>query len=238
MLLLLLIMSQSNDMSIKHREENVKLSKTFRNIRDLYLLAKKSVCDIGCGFGEYLRFFGSGSIGVTTTQEEVEYGKSNDLKIIFGNAEKIGEVFANGEKFDAIWANNLFEHLLSPHAFLMNLKRISKEQAVIILGVPVVPKVVSLISLPWFRGTLASNHINFFTKTTLRLTVDRGGWEVVTIRPFIFKNSFLDFIICPFAPHLYVVAKNNLSFIYPTKKLKEWISDSYYDHLLNITKQK
>jgi SAM-dependent methyltransferase len=224
-------------MSIKNREENVKLSRTFRNIRDLYGLSNKSVCDIGCGFGEYLRLFGKGSVGVTTTTEEVDYGKKNNLKIVFGNAEKISSVFVNGEKFQAIWANNLFEHLLSPHGFLMNLKKISDEQTIAIIGVPVLPKIVSLIHLAKFHGSLASNHVSFFTKDTLRLTVERGGLDVIAVRPFIFKNKYLDLLVRPFAPHLYVVAKNNSDFAYSTKKLKEWVSDDHYSSLLDITKQ-
>ncbi len=225
-------------MSIKFREENVAVSRTFKNIRDLYGLSNKAVCDIGCGFGEYLRMFGKGSIGVTTTQEEIEYGSKNNLNIIFGNAEKIESLFPSTQKFEGIWANNLFEHLLSPHAFLIKLKKISSENTIAIIGVPVVPKIVSLISLPWFRGTLASNHVSFFTNITLKLTVERAGWNVIAVRPFIFKNKFLDYIVRPFAPHLYVVAKNNSDFVYPPKKLKEWVTDEYYTEILSITKQK
>lgn len=224
-------------MSIKNREERVKLSRTFRNILDLYNLSNRSVCDIGCGFGEYLRFFGEGSVGVTTTSDEVEYGKNNNLRIVFGNAERIDIVFSQGEKFKAVWANNLFEHLLSPHAFLMNLKKISNDKTFVILGVPVIPKIESLLRLSWFRGSLATNHVSFFTNKTLGLTVMRSGWSIETVRPFIFKNKFLDILVRPFAPHLYVVANNNQNFVYPSKKLKEWIGDKYYESLLEITNQ-
>jgi SAM-dependent methyltransferase len=224
-------------MSIQFREDNVKLSRTFKNIRDLYSLSNKSVLDIGCGFGEYLRLFGKGSVGITTTQDEIEYGKKNNLNIRFGNAEKIETIDLNNKKFDAIWANNLFEHLLSPHAFIIKLKKISNNNAVAVIGVPVIPKIVSLINLSWFRGTLASNHINFFTRNTLQLTVERAGWNVSTVRPFIFKNRILDLIVRPFAPHLYVIAKNNPNFEYPPKKIKEWISDEYYSELLSLGKK-
>jgi hypothetical protein len=225
-------------MPIKFREKNVQSSRTFKNLRDLYGLSNKAVCDIGCSFGEYLRFFGKGSIGITTTKEEIEYGKNNDLKIIFGNAEKIESIFTDTQKFEVIWANNIFEHLLSPHAFLIKLKKISERNSMIILGVPVVPKIVSLAFFPWFRGALASNHVNFFTLRTLRLTVERAGWNVREARPFIFKNKFLDSLLHPFAPHVYVVAENNLEFKYPPKKVKEWISDEHYTDLLSITNQK
>jgi SAM-dependent methyltransferase len=211
-------------------------STTFRNICDLFSLRKKAVLDIGCGHGHYLRHFGEGSFGVTTAQEEVEFGKKNSLNIVFGNAEYL-EDSVSGKQFDAFWANNLFEHLLSPHAFLMKLKRIAHKDSVLVLGVPVVPKIVWFIQLRWFRGVLASNHINFFTGDTLKLTVERAGFKVLFVRPFLFKNAFFDNLAKPFAPHLYVVAQNDTHFVYPPKKVGEWKDDVRYKELLSITGQ-
>lgn len=223
-------------MSIKDREINVNASRTFANICSIYDLSRKAVCDVGCGFGEYLRSFGKGSIGITTTLDEIDYSRKNSLPVVFGNAERIDEIKFE-KQFDVIWANNIFEHLLSPHSFMMKLKKISQQNTVAIIGVPVIPKIVSLMGLRWFRGSLASNHINFFTHLSLRLTLERAGWNIVTVRPFIFKYKFLDLIIRPFAPHLYVVAENNSLFRYPPKKVGEWISDDYYAELLSITRQ-
>ncbi len=218
------------------RFETVSKSRTFANICNIFALRDKSVLDVGCGYGQYLKHFGSGSMGITTANEEVEFGNQNNLKIVFGNAEHLDVSMGGG--FRAIWANNIFEHLLSPHAFLMNLKKFSSNDALIIIGVPVVPKIISLINIKWWRGVLASNHINFFTHITLCLTVKMAGWDVVYTRPFIFKNRFLDLLMRPFAPHMYVVAKNNPDYKYPAKKIHEWIEDEHYDELLKITKQK
>lgn len=224
-------------MIIQDRFEKVAISKTFKNIMETFNLREKKVLDLGCGYGEYLKLFGKGSVGITTTDEEVSFGKLNNLDIRFGNVEKI-EALNLETNFDTIWANNLFEHLLSPHAFLIKFKTISHADSRIIIGVPVVPKIVSLINLKFFRGVLASNHINFFTHSTLKLTIERAGWNVQEVRPFFLKNNFLDNILRPFAPHIYVIAKNNISFKYPPKKLKEWITDDMYEPLLKITQQK
>lgn len=225
-----------NYMSIEERIIRVGLSKTFKNICELYGLSEKAILDIGCGYGEYLRHFGANSVGITTTDDEVEYGKDNGLAIFFANAECLDRIKFD-DKFGGIWANNLFEHLLSPHSFLMKLKSFSRNEAVLILGVPVVPKFVSMIRFKWFRGSLASNHINFFTHKTLGLTVERAGWKVREIRSFVFKNKFLDTLIQPFSSHFYVVAMNDSNFLYPPKKIKEWISDDYYHDLLSVTNQ-
>ena len=58
------------------------------------------------------------------------------------------------------------------------------------------------------------------------------------MRPFIFKNRVLDRLVRPIAPHVYVVARNDVHFKYPQKKVKEWIADEHYSELLRETKQK
>lgn len=219
-----------------HRFESVDKSQTFSHICDAFDLRNRSVVDIGCGHGHYLKHFGKGSVGITTAESEVQYGKDNNLNIIFGNAEYLDE-YVGDKKFSAFWANNLFEHLLSPHAFLMKLKNSAKSPATLILGVPVIPKIVSLVHIKQWRGMLASNHINFFTADSLRLTVERAGWTVIAVRPFVFAHPILDRWVRPFAPHLYVVAQNNENFVYPPKKIEEWKDDQRYKNLLTITGQ-
>jgi SAM-dependent methyltransferase len=219
------------------RFKPVQRSKTFNRILDILGLRTKKVFDMGCGYGEYLVHFGEGSMGITTTVAEVEYGKQRDIDIIQGNVELIDQLGAlKDQHFEAMWANNLFEHLLSPHAYLIKLKLISTDDALLVLGVPVVPRIASLMKLGKFRGALAGAHINFFTRETLSLTVARAGWHVRSVRPFVFSNYTLDMLASFFAPHLYVVAENDSSFTYPTKKLKEWKDDEHYKQMLEITR--
>ena len=194
--------------------------------------------DLGCGYGEYLVMFGKDSLGVTTTLEEVEYGKQNSIRTVRGNVEELDKVTElQTERFEGIWSNNLFEHLLAPHRFLNSLKRYANDDALLVLGVPVVPAIPSLMNIRKFRGALAVSHINFFTRKTLQLTVERSGWEVLRIRPFIFSARWLDALAGLVAPHMYVVARNEASFKYTDKKLKEWKDESYYKYVLETTHQ-
>ncbi len=225
-----------NHETLEKRFVAVSRSATFRRIVDRFELSHKRVLDLGCGYGEYLTHFEKGSLGITTSQEEVRAGKERSLDIRFGNAEFLEEI-SLPDVTEAVWANNLFEHLLSPHAFLMKLKKNVAPGGLLILGVPVVPRVSALVLLSRFRGSLASNHINFFTKETLALTVKRAGWEVSEVRPYWFSPAWLDCAFSWVAPHLYVVAKNNPGFKYPDKKYNEWIADSHYKDLFEITDQ-
>ncbi len=219
---------------IAQREKNVRASTTLQRIVARFRLSDKKVLDIGCGFGEYLQCFGEGSVGITTTPEEVAYGVHIGRDIRLGNAEALDEVLKPKESFDVFWANNLLEHLLSPHAFLVRLKQFARPDSLLILGTPVVPMVPALTKIKKFRGALATPHINFFMLPTYRLTVQYAGWHIEEISPFFFSSSLLNRWGAPFAPHLYLVARNNPHYRYPPKKVKEWEHDARYRPLLSL----
>lgn len=212
-----------DDLTIKieKRFENVSKSKTFCHIRDLFDLKNKTVLDLGCSYGEFLTHFGPDSVGVTITKEEAEYGNGRRLDVRYGNIES-DSIILEGI-FDVIFANNIFEHLFSPHKFLCKIKKYLKKDGVLILGVPCVPKILSFLRINKFRGSLASAHINFFTKETLVLTVEKAGWNVKLIRGFHFSNEFIDSLFNPIYPHFYIVASNNPSFDYSKKRMKELV---------------
>ena len=180
---------------------------------------KKRVLDIGCSFGEFVARFGKGSTGITISEDEAAYGKEKGLDIRYGNIEAAD--FTLNEKYDAIFANNLFEHLYSPHNFLCRIKQYLKPNGILILGVPCLPKIVSLLRLNKFRGSLAVAHINFFTRDTLIKTVERAGWKPLTTRGFHFVSKFVDHLLDPIYPNFYVVATPDPDFKYAEKRMKE-----------------
>lgn len=209
------------DEVVRKRFDNVSKSRTFGNILDLNTLRSKSVLDIGCSFGEFLVHFGRGSVGITIDPPEAEYGVARGLDIRVGNAEEDELPVSVGEKFDVVFANNILEHLYSPHAFLVKIKKFLKEDGFIVIGVPCVPKIVSLWKFRKFRGSLANSHINFFTRMTLEKTVEKAGWRIITTRSFHTKNSTLDYVLNLISPHFYVVAKVNKAFEYGAKRQRE-----------------
>ncbi len=216
----------------------VEKSKTFERIVNNFELNTKKVLDLGCGFGEHLSFFGKGSVGITTKNEEIGVGLKRGLVIKKGNVEFLEEIIETNNYFDIIWANNILEHLLSPHSFLMKLKKVSSERTILILGVPVIPILSFLAKFNRFRGSLADAHTGFYNKETLILTIEAAGWSIKEIRPFYFDNYFLDKIIAFISPFFYVIAEDKRDFVYSTKKCNEWISDDHYDYLFKITGQK
>jgi SAM-dependent methyltransferase len=224
--------AQVNEERLAKRFEAVRHSKTFSNIVRTCKLDQKSVLDIGCSYGEFLAHFGKQSVGISIERTEVEYGKSKGLDIRYGNIES--DDFVLNEKFDVIFANNIFEHLYSPHHFLNKIKKYLKPNGVLILGVPCVPKFVSLLRLRKFRGSLAVQHINFFTRDTLQLSVERAGWNIVDVRGFHLFINLLDHLLDFIYPHFYVVAEVDPNFEYSEKRMKELLG--YKDVIAPISK--
>lgn len=195
---------ESERFNVDRRYARVAASHTFRNICVHFGLQKKKVLDIGCSFGEHLRHFGPGSVGIALTDREVAEARTRGFTVMRGDIED--PAFALRETFDVIWANNLFEHLLSPHRFLLRTREMLTKGGILILGVPLIPRVHWLLRFSKFRGAFAVSHINFFTVHTLQKTVEEGGWRIREARSFHFKNSFFDRLLQPITPHLYVVA--------------------------------
>lgn len=212
-------MQMETDPRIEKRFTGVAASTTFQNIIAAHDLANKSVLDIGCSYGEFLACFGKGSVGVSISPEEAAYGRARGLAIHEGNIED--PAFKLEQKFDVIFANNIFEHLLAPHTFLITIKKFLKPDGILILGVPCIPKVVSLMRIGKFRGALATGHINFFTKETLIESVLHGGWNIHAIRGYHFKTRVLDMLLNPIYPHFYITATEDHEFAYSAKRQKE-----------------
>jgi 2-polyprenyl-3-methyl-5-hydroxy-6-metoxy-1,4-benzoquinol methylase len=178
--------------------------------------------------------FGPSSVGITTRDEEVAYAALKGRDVRIGNAEYLKESLDTSERFDVLWCNNILEHLLSPHAFLVRLKEYAHKDTMLILGTPIVPTPSFLRKLPRFNGAISNVHINFFNHTTYAATVHYAGWRQEALRSFFFANTFLDWMTHYFAPHLYIVATNDTTYRYSEKKALEWLEDSHYTELLKI----
>ena len=196
----------------------VRKSRVFSNILKTYSLDRKAVLDVGCSEGHHLACFGTGSVGLTIIEEHVAAAQAHGLTVLLKNVEDSD--FSLPDTYDAIWANNIFEHLVAPHTFLINMRTPLREKGILILGVPVIPFLSFLTRFKKFRGAYAVSHVNFFTRKTLIETVRAAGWTVHEARLFYMKNKVLDYCFNLIAPHIYIVATPNQNFKYAHKRLR------------------
>ena len=162
--------------------------------------------DVGAGAGHYLKFMPEKSYGL-------DINESPEKKIYCWNFNDSPRSTDLGMA-DVLWCSNFLEHVLRPHEFLIKLKTLIKPDGILVIAVPN----TSLFNKGPFSGTLHGDHVNFFTNSTLKLTVEFAGYEIV----FAGTSSFPKFgeFLAKIGPTLMVVAKPIPNFQYPNSAHK------------------
>jgi SAM-dependent methyltransferase len=167
-----------------------------------------------------LRHFGQGSVGLELDPTAIAIGRNEGLDIRPWSFENdIPPELEN--LFDVVWASNLFEHVLAPHEFLIDLRRAIAPGGCLIIVAPVVRRP----AIGPFRGFLAADHVNFFTPATLKLTIERAGYRVETVASASFPQLPMRTaeVLGHIAPSLFVKARPIPGFDYPEKALKRLV---------------
>ncbi len=132
-------------------------------------LRTEPVLDVGCGvLTPHLRFFAPGSIGIDGADvrppEGYDFLRWNFSDDISNSLTEKGLQSA----FRFVWCQNVFEHVLNPHEFLLNLRRVLRpDDGLLFLGVPLVNGLGTTYTvsrnnpLNYFRGFLSQDHVNF-----------------------------------------------------------------------------
>jgi 2-polyprenyl-3-methyl-5-hydroxy-6-metoxy-1,4-benzoquinol methylase len=160
------------------KESNEYYSNSRSEIAELIPKNIKTILDIGCAQGNFLKLVKEKTKAITWGIElEVEVGmeaKNKIDKIIFGKIEEVINTIPDNY-FDCITFNDVLEHLLDPTEVLKLIKPKLSENGTIIASVPNVRHFWNLYELiikkDWkYResGILDSTHLRFFTKKSLK----------------------------------------------------------------------
>jgi len=162
--------------------------------------------DVGAGAGHYLKFMPENSYGL-------DFNELPEKKIYYWNFNDSPRSVDLGMA-DVLWCSNLLEHVLRPHEFLIKMKPLIKPDGILVIAVPN----TSLFNKGPFSGTLQGDHVNFFTNSTLKLTVEFAGYKII----FAGTSSFPKFgkILAKLGPTLMVIAKPSHYFQYPNSAHK------------------
>lgn len=89
-----------------------------------------NLLDFGCGLGDMLKIY-KNSIGVDVNKYNIDYCLKRDL-----NAYLLDDFLLTNKKFDSIVLDNVIEHITMPSKIIKNIKKFSKKNTILIIGVP------------------------------------------------------------------------------------------------------
>lgn len=152
--------------------------KQFSSFVNEFNLKEKKFLEAGCGSGEYLSIMkeaGTDAYGTEYSAESAEKCRRQGLKVS-GMFPSGGNKIPGG-LFDAFGLFNSFEHFPNPADFLGTIRANLTENA------------AGIIEVPDFEGsirdsvffTFIPDHLFYFTRKTLKRTIENNGFDVLRI---------------------------------------------------------
>jgi len=161
-------------------------------------LRNGNLLDIGCGVGPYLlttRDMDWQVYGVEVNETAARYARRRGLQVTQGNFEAI-EFPENC--FDVITLWHVFEHFPFPVRVLSKIKKMLKEDGLLLLGIPNFNSMDRKLFRSSWNGYEVPLHLNHFTPHTIRLALEQTGFScrriTHTIRPSDMASSIENLI--------------------------------------------
>lgn len=133
------------------------LSKVFKT--------KGKLLDVGCGEGDFIETAtaeGWDSFGIDISEDFVRYAKSRHLKVEVGEFNKLG---LPENHFDVVIMYALLEHVIDPKSYLLEARRVLKDNGMLYLKVPNDNSILFTIGDIYKRLMLdpETTHLSIFT---------------------------------------------------------------------------
>jgi 2-polyprenyl-3-methyl-5-hydroxy-6-metoxy-1,4-benzoquinol methylase len=135
-------------------------------------LKGRSILDVGCGMGGFVRALcaeGADAVGTDDSAISLEGCRANGTPLASGDVEAL---VRSGSGFDAVTATEVIEHTLSPRAFLQSVVRLVKPGGILYLTTGNWNLVRHMRGKPYI---MPEGHLYYFTPVTMRRYFDDIG---------------------------------------------------------------
>ncbi len=164
----------------------------FKSWINKYKLENKKILEVGCGKGEYLEIlanFGINAFGVEYSKQSVNYCNKNNLAVTRGFLGDEDLKLIN-QPYDGFMCLSFMEHWPNPNKVLHSLSENLVEGAIGVIEVPNFDMIID----KGLYSEFISDHLLYFTKETLNLTLQLNGFEVLECKS-VWYNYILSAVV-------------------------------------------
>lgn len=153
-------------------------------------VSKMKVLEIGCGAGNFKNTVGNSLEywGVEPNEEIACRAELSLTRVLIGTFEDVFDQLPKSY-FDLVVCNDVIEHMQDVDGFLLNIKRVLSDGALIIGSIPNVRYVENimrfLVQRDWKYtnwGILDKTHLRFFTMKSLFRTFSENGYQYINVK--------------------------------------------------------
>jgi 2-polyprenyl-3-methyl-5-hydroxy-6-metoxy-1,4-benzoquinol methylase len=171
--------------SVNEKIEAIHISR-FNKIKK-YVTKKDKIVDVGCGYGTFLQVVkkeGYIPIAMDVSQKLIDHLKSKGIHG-YTSMKDIAE-----HSMSAVTGYDVIEHTTTPQLFIQQIKRIMKNNAVIMLTTPNATGISGRILKEkwWVFGPDA--HCVLFSPFSLKQLLEKNGFEVISLRTDSFTRWY------------------------------------------------
>jgi 2-polyprenyl-3-methyl-5-hydroxy-6-metoxy-1,4-benzoquinol methylase len=154
--------------------------------------------DIGTGWGHFLYTAKICSYNVDGIEisKLMHFFATNDLELNVRN-EDLYEAEIPKNQYDIVTMWDVLEHLNEPQKAVKKAHEILKPDGIFVLQIPAIDsKIAKIEKEKWIM--LSAEHINYFTKNSIKLFLENNGFEVLKIKSSFEFKLFLMFKLLPY----------------------------------------
>jgi SAM-dependent methyltransferase len=148
-----------------------------RDITPADFSGSKTLCDIGCGDGRYLKMFSEAGFDVVGVEPDpIARQRASEFGQVFdGTAEDVPFI---DSKFDIVLLSHVLDACIDPPAALKNAASLLNKNGTLIAEVPNCASLgfrVHQSNWPWVD---IPRHLTFFTEKSLQAMLERAGFSI------------------------------------------------------------
>ncbi len=174
---------QYNDsyFSLYHQRRSFRIRRGDARLRKIEAITKTGMLlDIGCSLGYFIEAAtrrGWNAQGVEISAYASEQARNSGCRVTTGTLE--AAKFPS-DCFDCITMWDVIEHIPDPYEHLIELRRVLKPGALVVIGTPNIGHVMFQLKRSKWRHLKPAEHLFYYRKSSIARLLNAVGFEIVT----------------------------------------------------------